>query len=101
MTEAEKDAGVMVASNLKPSVQCTNADKKANMVLGQITKVVTFRDKTTLIRLCLCASSPQLCCSGLQQADKELLQRRAVMIVNNFRGSYEQRLAILKIMTLE
>ena len=51
VTEAEKDVGVMVTSNLKPSVQCANIAKKANMVLGQIARGVSYRDRTTFMRL--------------------------------------------------
>ena len=36
--EAEKDVGVMIASNLKPSLQCARAAKKANVVLGQLAR---------------------------------------------------------------
>ena len=42
--------------------------------------------------------------SPYNKADKEILekvQRRAVMMVTNVRGSYEERLAELKIRTLE
>ena len=93
MTEAEKDVGVMVTSNFKPSVQCANAAKKANMVLGQITRVVTFRDRTTFIRLYQVFVLPHLsydvpACATFNKADKELLekvQRRAVMMVTNIR----------------
>ena len=44
-TEVEKDVGVMVTSNLKPSVQCASAAKKANMVLGQLARGISYRDK--------------------------------------------------------
>ena len=71
VTEAEKDVGVMITSNLKPSVQCA---KVANMILGQLARGVTYRNK---------------------------VQKRAIMIVTNIRGSYEERLAILEIRTLE
>ena len=80
MTEAEKDVGVMVTSNLKPSVQCANAAKKANMVLGQITRGVTFRDRTTFIRLYQVFVLPHLsyavqAWAPFNKADKELLER--------------------------
>ena len=109
VTEAEKDVGVMVTSNLKPSVQCANAAKKANMVLGQIARGVTYRDKITFIRLYQVFVLPHLCYAvqawaPFNKADKELLERvqkRAVMMVTNLRGTYEERLAILKMRTLE
>ena len=106
---SEKDVGDTVTSNLKPSVQCANAAKKDNMVLGQITRGVTFRDRTTFIRLYQVFVLPHLsyavqAWAPFNKADKELLekvQRRAVMMVTNIRGSYEERLAILKMRTLE
>ena len=109
VAEAEKDVGVMVTSNLKPSVQCANAAKKANMVLGQIARGVTFRDRTTFMRLYQVFVLPHLsyavqAWAPFYKADKELLekvQRRAVMMVTNIRGSYEERLNILKMRTLE
>ena len=42
--ESEKDVGVMVHQSLKPSLQCTRAADKANQVLGQLSRVVTYRD---------------------------------------------------------
>ena len=44
-SECEKDLGVMVHQTLKPSTQCAKAAKKANMVLGQLTRGVGYRDK--------------------------------------------------------
>ena len=109
VTEAGKDVGVMVTSNLKPSVQCANAAKKTNMVLGQIARGVTYRDRTTFIRLYQVFVLPHLsyavqAWAPFYKADQELLekvQRRAVMMVTNIRGSYEERLSILKMRTLE
>ena len=37
-TELDKDLGVLVSDNLKPSAHCSKAAKKANAVLGQITR---------------------------------------------------------------
>ena len=41
----EKDIGVITHASLKPSVQCSNAAKKANFVLGQISRTFHYRDK--------------------------------------------------------
>jgi ribonuclease P/MRP protein subunit RPP40 len=109
VTEAEKDVGVMVTSNLKPSVQCANAAKKANMVLGQLTRGITYRDRITFIKLYQVFVLPHLsyavqAWAPFNKADKELLekvQRRAVMMLTNIRADYEERLAILKMRTLE
>jgi ribonuclease P/MRP protein subunit RPP40 len=94
---------------LKPSDLCARAAKKANIVLGQLARGVTYRDKSTFIRLYKAFVLPHLsyaasAWSPYNKADKEVLekvQRRAVMMVTNIRGSYEERLAVLKIRTLE
>ena len=44
----EKDVGVMITTNLKPSTQCAKAAKKANQVLGQLARAVTYRNRTFL-----------------------------------------------------
>jgi ribonuclease P/MRP protein subunit RPP40 len=109
VTEAEKDVGVMITSNLKPKVQCAKAAKKANMVLGQLARGVTYRDKYTFIRLYNAYVLTHLsyavsAWAPYSKADQEVLekvQQRAVMMVTNIRGSYEERLALLKMRTLE
>ena len=108
-TESEKDVGVMICASLKPSVQCARAAKKGNMVLGQLARGVTYRDRSTFIRLYKAFVLPHLsyaasAWSPYNKADKEILekvQRRAVMMVTNLKGSYEERLAVLKMRTLE
>ena len=47
-TEEEKDVGIIISKTLKPSLQCAKAAKKANQVLGQLSRGLTYRDKTTL-----------------------------------------------------
>jgi hypothetical protein len=108
-TDAEKDVGVMISSNLKPSLQCARAAKKANMVLGQLVRGISYRDKKTFVRLYQVFVLPHLCYSvsawaPYTVADKEILekvQRRAIMMVSNMKGSYEERLATLGMRTLE
>ena len=108
VTEAEKDVGVMITSNLKPSVQCARVAKKANSVLGQLARGVTYRDKVTFVRLYQVFVLPHLSYSApawapFTIADKELLekvQKRAIMMVTNLKGNYEERLAILGMRTL-
>ena len=109
VSEEEKDVGVIVSKTLKPSRQCARAAKKANQVLGQMSRAVTYRDKYTFCRLykvyvrhhlqyCSPAWSPYTA------ADKELLenfQRRAVRMMSNLSGTYEQKLERLGLYTLE
>ena len=49
--EFEKDVGVLVHESLKPSLQCSRAAEKANQVLGQLSRAVTYRDKQTFLKL--------------------------------------------------
>ena len=49
--ESEKDVGVLVHKSLKPSLQCAKAAAKANQVLGQLARAVTYRDKQTFLKL--------------------------------------------------
>ena len=99
----------MVTSNLKPSAQCAKAAKKANMVLGQLARGVSYRDKVTFMRLYQVFVLPHLSYSvpawaPYSKADMEVLervQRRAVMMLTNVRGGYEERLTVLKMSNLQ
>ena len=108
-TESEKDVGIIVTSNLKPSAQAASAARKANFALGQLARGVTYRDRSTFIRLYKTFVLPHLCYaapawSPYHKGDKEVLQRvqrRAVMMVTNLTGTYEERLVALNLRTLE
>ena len=93
--QQEKDVGVIIAENLKPSLQCAKAAQKANSVLGLLTRGVGYRDKEYAVA----AWSPW------NQGDKEVLegvQRRAVKMVTNLKGkTYHQRLEELGLTKLE
>ena len=108
--EEEKDVGVMVTNNLKPSIQCAKAAKKANQVLGQMARALHYRDKHVWIKLyktyvrchleyCIQAWSPWTV------ADRDVLeavQRRAVRMVSGLEGkSYEDRLQECGLTSLE
>ena len=108
--EVEKDVGVLVADNLRPSKQCSAAAAKANGVLGQISRAVKYRDKKTFMQLykvyvrphleyCVQAWSPYL------KADKEKLEKvqiRAVNMVAGLKGrSYLDKLREVNLTTLE
>ena len=47
----EKDIGVLINDNLKPSMQCQKAANTAMAVLNQILRAFTYRDRTTYINL--------------------------------------------------
>ena len=107
-TDEEKDLGVIIHKSVKPSRHCAEAAKKGNMVLGQMARAFTYRDKTW-VRLYTTYVRPHLqyavqaWCPWLQ-ADVECLekvQRRAVNMVSGLQGtSYEERLSELGLTTL-
>jgi ribonuclease P/MRP protein subunit RPP40 len=49
-TEEERDIGVQMSSNLKPSEQCGKAAKTANSVLGQVSRKSHYRDRNTFFQ---------------------------------------------------
>ena len=109
-TAAEKDIGVMVQENFKPSLHCVKVAAKTYGVLGQLGRVVLYRDSNTFIRLYLVYVRPILeyCIQAVgphTAADKlslERVQMRAVRMVSNIGGgTYMDKLAKLKLTTLE
>ena len=86
---------MMIAKSLKPSLQSARAAMKANQVLGQMSRGISYRDKYTFTRLYKVYVRPHLqyCSSAWSPytvADKELLenvQRRAVRMISNLQGS--------------
>ena len=108
--ESEKDVGVMIHHSLKPSMQCAKAATKANQVLGQLARGLSYRDRNTFLRLYTVyvrthLEYPVASWSPYTKGDKEILekvQRRALAMVSNLKGkSYEERLAEVNMTTLE
>jgi ribonuclease P/MRP protein subunit RPP40 len=50
-TDEERDIGVMVSKNLKPSSQCEKAAGRAMAMLNQIRRNFPFRDRHTFVKL--------------------------------------------------
>ena len=109
-SEFEKDIGVLIQRNLKPSLQCAKAAKTANAVLGQISRAVSYRDKITFLKLFRTYVRPHLeyCApawSPWTQGDKDVLekvQKRAIGMVTNFKSrTYEEKLSEAGMITLE
>ena len=105
----EKDVGVIINDDLKPSLQCARAAAKANQVLGQISRGVCFRDKDTMLRLYKTYVRPHLeycqaAWSPWTLGDKNVLeqvQQRAVKLMTNLRSkTYEGRLKELGLTSL-
>ena len=108
--DSEKDVGVLVHQSLKPSLQCAKAAAKANQVLGQLARAVTYRDKQTFLKLYTVYVRPHLeyavaSWCPWSKGDKEILekvQRRAVNMVSNFKSKdYEKKLAEAGMISLE
>ena len=108
--EQEKDVGVMISNDLKPSLQCSTAAKKANSVLGRMAKSFTYRDRVVWVRLYKTYVRPHLeyavqAWSPWTQADSKVLedvQRRAVRMTSGLVGrTYEEQLAEVGLTTLE
>ena len=105
----EKDIGVIIHNSLKPSLQCAKAAKKANSVLGQMSRSVQYRDKYVWLRLYKRYVRPHLefsvqAWSPWYKRDIELLekvQRRALNMVCGLHGrTYEGKLKEVGLTTL-
>jgi hypothetical protein len=108
-SEEERDIGVQVSSNLKPSSQCAKAARTANAVLGQISRAFHYRDRSTFLRLYKLYVQPHLefavpAWNPWTTADSECLekvQRRAVGMVSGLKTQdYSERLKELNMVTL-
>jgi ribonucleases P/MRP protein subunit RPP40 len=108
--EKERDIGVCVNSNLKPSKHCQESASKARAVLGQISRCFHFRDKVVFLRLYKQFVRPHLefsssVWSPWSLADVQMLedvQKKAVNMISGLVSrSYEDRLAELNLWTLE
>ena len=105
----EKDLGVIISDNAKPSEQCAKAAKKANQVLGQLLRSFQCRDRSTLVQLYKVFVRPHLeyavqawCPYTAKDIElMEKVQKRAIRQITNLRGSYEDKLKQLNLTTLE
>ena len=109
-SKAEKDVGVIISNDLKPSLQCAAAAKKANMTLGRMARAVSYRDRNVWLRLYQVYVRPQLeyavqAWSPWLAKDIKLLenvQRRAVRMTSGLKGkNYEEKLLELGMQSLE
>ena len=105
-----KDLGVIVSDDMKVSKQCHKAAKKGNQVLGLIARTFSCKSSKivnllykSLVRphldYCIQVRRPHL----VKDIDiLEKVQRRATRMAIECKGhSYEQRLAMMKLTTLE
>ena len=108
--KVEKNVGVMISDDLKPSIQCNTAAKKANVILGEMARSFTYRDKTVWLRLYKTYIRPHIeyavqAWSPWTQQDIKVLeevQQQAVRMVSGHHSqTYQGRLLELGMMTLE
>ena len=66
-SKQEKDLGVIIDDNLKPKLQCAKAAAKANMILGQLTRGLTWSDPENMNRLCQVYVRPHLELGGFRK----------------------------------
>jgi ribonuclease P/MRP protein subunit RPP40 len=106
----EKDLGVWISSDLKPSLQCTRAANKAMVVLRSIKKSFRYIDRRCFLILYKCFVRPHLeyCVQAWspyfrKDIDKlEKVQRRPTKLVHSTRHlNYESRLKSLGLYSLE
>ena len=105
----QRDLGVLVSNDCKPSDQCALAAKKANQVLGQINKSFSCYTKDIMLGVYKVFVRPHLeyavtAWSPWHSKDKEILeriQRRATRRMSDVSGTYEERLRQLELTTLE
>ena len=109
-TDCEKDVGIHIHSNLKPSNHCAVVAGRARNILGQIARTFHYRDKHTFLKLyttyvrvhlefAVPAWSPWL----LGDINKlEAIQEQAVKMISGLKStSYEGKLQELGLSTLK
>ena len=109
-SKCEKDVGVHVSDDLKPSAHCAKASATANTILGMMARCFHFRDKNIWIKLYKTYVRPHLeyaapAWNPWLQRDIQVLekvQERAVRMCSGLRGgNYNERLIELNLDSLE
>ena len=108
--QQEKDLGVIITSDLKPSKQCIEAEKKAQKILGYIKRQFKTRKKETILTLYNSLVRPHLeyavqFWAPSQRKDIERLeavQARVTKLIPSIRHlGYQRRLDRLNLFSLE
>jgi hypothetical protein len=106
----ERDLGVIIDNSLKSSKQCVKAYKAANATLGMIRRSFVTRDESTILQLYKSIVRPKIeyCIQAWRPYLKkdidllEKIQHRATKMISSLKDhSYEERLQILGLTTLE
>ena len=107
---SEKDLGVIVCDNLKPSKHIDEVVLKANRILGLINRTVESKYKETVLPLYLQLVRPHLeycvqawrpyCKKDIEKLER--VQKRAVRMIRNLKGTtYVEKLKELNLFSLE
>jgi hypothetical protein len=108
--EEERDIGVAITQNLKPSVQCAKAAGTARGVLGQISRSFHYRDRYTFVKLYVTYVRPHLefCTPAWSPWTKtdidciENVQKKMVGMISGLTAkNYEDKLAEIGLESLE
>jgi len=106
----EKDLGVIIAEDLKPSIHCTESYTKANRMLGLIKRTLSSRQPGIMLNLYKSIVRPHLeYCSPAwfpyYKKDKELLEKIQHRFTHFFKDlkdlDYSERLTRLGLWSLE
>ena len=106
----ERDLGIWVTPNMKPSQQAAAAAKSAHYALSQLLRTFHFRRRTNIVPLFKTFVRPRLefgaaAWNPWTEADKKVLERvqeRLVRSLSDVRGNnYQQRLKEAGLTTLE
>ena len=101
----EKDIGVKVSHDLKPSIQCLEAAKTAIYMLGTISSAFHFRDRHNFLNLykqyvrCHLEFSVSEWCPCGQKLER--VQRRPINMISGLSRNYEDKLQELRLESLE
>ena len=108
--ESERDIGIRITSNLKPTTHCNEIVNKAKAVLNQISRSFHYRDKNVFIRLYKQYVRPHLEFSSsvwnpwnlADIKNIEAVQIKAIKMVSGLQSQdYHERLKELNLWTLE
>jgi len=107
--QEERDIGVVISNDLKPSKQCAEAARRASVVLGQVSRAFMYRDRITFLKLYTQYIRFQLefaipAWTPWTATDIEILekvQRRAVNLISGLKGANYEELVELGILSLE
>ena len=106
--DSEKDLGVYLDNSLTPSKHIAEAVKKANKMLGQLLRTISYRDRVHFLKLykqhvrCHLEYAVQAWNPWLKK-DTDLMesvQKRAVRCIKGLHGSYEEKLIQLNLPSL-